>query len=282
MDDKKKVRFVRLPELAGSELAYIQSWSGATPPDVKPVLEITLVDHADKVISYRNEAQHIRSGLVGIRSPFELGKLTMRRRSETRVRMLSISNAEFRDACEAAGLRLDQLPTLLTYTSAPELHRRAAAVFDAAERHAAALELQQLLADAAAEVVCVLAGRGPLVVAAPPSAKRIRDVLHARVFENITLDDIAAEVGLTRTYVVQVFKRAFHVSPVDYLMRLRVAHARELIASGRRPTEVAPSCGFYDQSHLNRWFSRVVGCTPGDYASAMHRNVVQVSSARGQ
>lgn len=282
MVDKKKVRFLRLPELNGSELAYVQSWAGATPPDVKPVLEITLVDHADKVITYRNEPQHIRSGLVGIRSPFEIGKLALRRRSETRVRMLSVSNAELRDACEAAGLRAGQLPALLTYIPAPELYRRSSAVFDAAERHASALELQQLLADAASEVVNVLARRAPLVVAAPPSAARIRELLHARVFDNITLDDIAAEVGLTRTYVVQVFKRAFHVSPVDYLMRLRVAHARELIASGRRPTEVAPLCGFYDQSHLNRWFSRVVGCTPGDYASATHRNVVQVSSVRGQ
>jgi AraC-like DNA-binding protein len=266
-DEKKKVRFLRYPELQGSELAYIQSWQGAAPPDVKPVLEVTLVDFADKLIKYRGEPQHIRSGLVGIRSAFEIGELVARRRSETRVRMLSISDEELRNACEAARVPSGQLPTVLTYVAAPDLYRTGSAVFEAAEQHESAFALQQLIAESAAEVVRVLTGKIRSMPAAPTSAQRIRAFLHARRLDNITLDDVADEVALTRTYVAQVFKRAFHLTPLEYLMRLRVAHARELIARGSRPTDVAPLSGFYDQSHLNRWFHRVVGCTPGEYAA---------------
>jgi AraC-like DNA-binding protein len=263
-DEKKRVRFLRYPELKGSELAYIRSWQGATPPDVKPVLEVTLVDFADKVINYRGELQHIRSGLVGVRSAFEIGKLVARRKSETRVRMISIGNDELRAACEAARIPPGRLPTVLTYTKAPALYRYGSGLFEAAEEGANSFAMQSLLVESAGEVVRLLSGSGPSI-AATPSADRIRQYLHAHCLEDISLEDVATAVSLTRTYVVQVFKRAFHVSPLDYLMRLRVAHAREHLARGARPTHVAQLCGFYDQSHLNRWFRRVVGCTPGKY-----------------
>jgi len=42
--------------------------------------------------------------------------------------------------------------------------------------------------------------------------------------------------------------------------------AKELLAAGVRPSEIAPRVGFYDQSQLNRHFRRIVGTTPGAYA----------------
>jgi AraC-like DNA-binding protein len=268
----RRVRFLRFPRLEGSELGYIQSWEGAAPPDVKPVLEVTLVDVADKIISYRGEQQHIRSGLVGIRSAFEIGKLVTRRKSETRVRMLSIGDDEVLNACEGARLRPSELPTVLAYIDAPALYTKGAAVYSAAENGASVFEIQSRLADVAGEVVRVLTGRELVVApAAPASARRIRELLHDRAFEDITLDDVAKGVSLSRTYVVQVFQRAYRVTPVEYLMKLRVAHARLLIAKGTRPIDVAHACGFCDQSHLNRWFRRVVGCTPGEYATNVGR-----------
>jgi AraC-like DNA-binding protein len=44
--------------------------------------------------------------------------------------------------------------------------------------------------------------------------------------------------------------------------------AKELLAAGVRPSEIAPRVGFYDQSQLNRHFRRIVGTTPGAYARA--------------
>jgi AraC-like DNA-binding protein len=44
--------------------------------------------------------------------------------------------------------------------------------------------------------------------------------------------------------------------------------AKELLAAGVKPIEVAPSVGLYDQSQLNRHFRRLVGMTPGAYARA--------------
>jgi AraC-like DNA-binding protein len=38
-----------------------------------------------------------------------------------------------------------------------------------------------------------------------------------------------------------------------------------LLATGRPCGEIAFEVGFFDQSHLNRWFRRVYGISPGEY-----------------
>src|SRR6202042_38492 len=145
----------------------------------------------------------------------------------------------------------------------PALFARAVAVFESVETKAPALEVQACLAACAAEAVHLLVGlrAEPVRVTDPPAAERIRQVLHDRLTEDLTLDDLTGAVSLSRAYVVRAFHRAFGLPPHEYLMQLRVARARTLLSNGERPTDVAHACGFYDQSHLNRWFQKVVGVT---------------------
>jgi AraC-like DNA-binding protein len=97
---------------------------------------------------------------------------------------------------------------------------------------------------------------------------RIRATLHARIEDELSLDDLAAEAGLTKPYLVRVFAREVGLPPHEYLMHLRVARATRLLARGVPAGDVAHDVGFYDQSHLNRWFKKVIGVTPGQYARA--------------
>jgi AraC-like DNA-binding protein len=53
--------------------------------------------------------------------------------------------------------------------------------------------------------------------------------------------------------------------PHAYLTRLRIMRAKELLATGERPSSIAPQVGFYDQSQLTRHFRRIVGTTPARY-----------------
>ena len=52
-----------------------------------------------------------------------------------------------------------------------------------------------------------------------------------------------------------------------------------LLARGLRCSQVAYEAGFADQSHLNRWFRRIFGVSPGAYQQAMLRHAVQEESA---
>jgi AraC-like DNA-binding protein len=98
---------------------------------------------------------------------------------------------------------------------------------------------------------------------------KIRALLHERIEEEISLDDLAAEAGLTKPYLVRVFAREVGLPPHEYLMHLRVARATRLLSRGMPAGDVAHGVGFYDQSHLNRWFKKVIGVTPGRYARAI-------------
>ncbi|MFD0315834.1 helix-turn-helix transcriptional regulator [Streptomyces flavalbus] len=112
--------------------------------------------------------------------------------------------------------------------------------------------------------------RGPGAAGRPPSrdpvlARRLRELLDARVVEGVSLEDAAALLQAHPAHLVRAFSAAYGIAPHQYLMSRRVERARRLLLDGRSPGEVAVSTGFYDQSHLTRHFRRLVGVPPGRY-----------------
>ncbi|MGE8322056.1 MAG: AraC family transcriptional regulator [Pseudomonas sp.] len=99
----------------------------------------------------------------------------------------------------------------------------------------------------------------------PLSAQRARDYLHANLERDIGLEDLAQACGIDRFRLSRAFKAAFGLAPHAYLIQLRLARARRLLAQGQTPAEVAMALGFADQSHLGRWFRRAYQLTPADY-----------------
>ncbi|MCU9951743.1 AraC family transcriptional regulator [Pseudomonas sp. PDM13] len=99
----------------------------------------------------------------------------------------------------------------------------------------------------------------------PRVALRARDYLHSHLDEEIGLDDLARATGVDRFRLTRAFKAAFGLAPHAYLIQLRLARARTLLARGDTPAQVASALGFADQSHLGRWFRRAYRLTPADY-----------------
>lgn len=99
----------------------------------------------------------------------------------------------------------------------------------------------------------------------PLVAQVARDYLHANICEDIGLDDLAQACAVDRFRLTRAFKAAFGLAPHAYLIQLRLARARQLLARGELPAQVASALGFADQSHLGRWFRRAYQLTPADY-----------------
>jgi AraC-like DNA-binding protein len=99
----------------------------------------------------------------------------------------------------------------------------------------------------------------------PLVAQRARDYLHSHMTQDVGLDDLARETGVDRFRLTRAFKAAFGIAPHAYLIQLRLAKARQLLARGELPVSVAAALGFADQSHLGRWFQRAYRMTPADY-----------------
>jgi len=99
----------------------------------------------------------------------------------------------------------------------------------------------------------------------PLVALRARDYLHAHADQDLGLDDLARATGVDRFRLSRAFKAAFGLAPHAYLVQLRLARARQMLAAGQPPALVAMNLGFADQSHLGRWFRRAYGMTPAHY-----------------
>jgi len=100
-----------------------------------------------------------------------------------------------------------------------------------------------------------------------PAIRRALAIMQANFAEPLTVAQLAAVSGLSPCRFVTVFRRQVGVPPHQYLCRLRVAHARDLLRRGVSAAETATEAGFFDQSHLSRHFKRICGVTPGRFAA---------------
>lgn len=93
---------------------------------------------------------------------------------------------------------------------------------------------------------------------------RAKDYLSSHFAEDIPIATIAAVCGLSRGHFIRAFRQTTGVTPHKWLQRYRVEKAKEFLAKTSIPiSEITYVCGFADQAHLTRVFSRAFGTTPG-------------------
>jgi AraC-like DNA-binding protein len=79
-----------------------------------------------------------------------------------------------------------------------------------------------------------------------------------------SISQVADECGLSASYFVRAFKQTTGVPPHRWLTKQRVERAKELLQDlGQELSDIAQLCGFVDQSHFTRVFSRSEGYSPG-------------------
>lgn len=109
-------------------------------------------------------------------------------------------------------------------------------------------------------------GHGAL---APWQERRAKEVMQSRLASRLTMADVAAECRLTPSHFARAFRRSTGVTPHEYLLQLRIDEAKRLMLSTKLALiDIAPICGFGDQSYFTRVFSRTVGASPGAWRRA--------------
>lgn len=100
----------------------------------------------------------------------------------------------------------------------------------------------------------------------PAAVARAIRYLQKHLTEEVALDDLARAAYCSPFHLSRLFKQATGMTPWQYLIQLRVNHARHLVTAGageRSLADVARAAGFADQSHLTRHMKRLLGVTPG-------------------
>ncbi len=93
--------------------------------------------------------------------------------------------------------------------------------------------------------------------------RRSLERLEASIVGGVSLQELADEAELSRTYFADAFRRATGVAPHRYLTERRLERARELLRNTAKPiSEVALQCGFSSQAHLSTSFRASYGLSP--------------------
>lgn len=84
--------------------------------------------------------------------------------------------------------------------------------------------------------------------------------------EHITLEQLCACSGLSKSTLLRSFSEARGVTPYRYLQTIRINKAKELLEQGAKPIDAALLAGFSDQSHFTNLFGTFIGMPPGTYS----------------
>jgi AraC family transcriptional regulator len=96
--------------------------------------------------------------------------------------------------------------------------------------------------------------------------RRIRELVHAKIGDDLSLDEMAQSVGLSTAHFARMFRKSTGQTPHQFVLRQRVERAKTMLrAPGARVLAVAVACGFKTQQHFAQVFCDVCGVSPTRY-----------------
>jgi len=108
-------------------------------------------------------------------------------------------------------------------------------------------------------------------------------LLHRRIAHPWTIADLADQVGISRSALVERFTRYLSEPPMTYLTRWRLQlAARSLERTSRGVAEIAADVGYESEAAFNRAFKREFGKPPGRYRSDHKSSSLKTTSEHSQ
>ena len=98
---------------------------------------------------------------------------------------------------------------------------------------------------------------------------RAIEYMSSRLGEAVTIDDMAAQVGMSRAVLHRKFKQATTMSPIQFVKSMRLNSAAMKIAGGMNVNEAAMDVGYVSSSQFSREFKRLYGQSPRQWSKSM-------------
>jgi AraC family transcriptional regulator len=96
--------------------------------------------------------------------------------------------------------------------------------------------------------------------------RRIRELVDAKMEEDLSLDEMAQSVGLSTAHFARMFRKSTGETPHQFVTRQRVERAKAMLrAPDMRVLDVAVACGFKTQQHFAQVFRYVCRVSPTEY-----------------
>ena len=96
--------------------------------------------------------------------------------------------------------------------------------------------------------------------------RRTRELVHAKMEDDLSLDQMAQSVGLSTAHFARMFRKSTGETPHQFVLRHRLERAKAMLrAPDARVLDVAVACGFKTQQHFAQVFRDVWGVSPREY-----------------
>lgn len=87
--------------------------------------------------------------------------------------------------------------------------------------------------------------------------------------QQISIDHLASSLGYHRVHLSKAFKQRTGLSPKQFLLKIRMDKARELLGSLLTIEQVASSVGFNDALYFSKQFRKATGMPPSEYRAGL-------------
>ena len=98
---------------------------------------------------------------------------------------------------------------------------------------------------------------------------RAIEYLSSRLDEAVTIDEMAAQVGMSRAVFHRKFKQATTMSPIQFVKSMRLNSAAMKIVGGMNVNEAAMDVGYVSSSQFSREFKRLYGQSPRQWSQSI-------------
>ena len=103
----------------------------------------------------------------------------------------------------------------------------------------------------------------------PARLRRIRELVRAKMEDELSLDEMAQSVGLSTAHFARMFRKSTGQTPHQFVLRQRLERAKLMLrAPDARVLDVAVACGFKTQQHFAQVFRDLWGVSPTEYRRA--------------
>lgn len=225
---------------------------------------IGLIEKGKSVLDYLNESVEISRGQAIL---IEANIMHLCRPNDTdnwKYQMLYIKKAWFKDLLSEVAFP----HKLLVKSLESKEVKKVQAIFNQLKSNISALEKEEILIQLIEYLFnienCFIFNE-EIISNNDLACEKIKQFININFLEKIYLEQLSELCGLSRYYIIRLFKQKHDITPHAYQISCRMNYAKEEMNKGREVTMIAHEIGFYDQSHFSKAFKAYFGVTPQAY-----------------
>ena len=83
--------------------------------------------------------------------------------------------------------------------------------------------------------------------------------------QELSIETLAADIFVSKYYLIRKFRNSVGMTPHQFCIQNRIRKSQRLLDEEKTISRIAAEMGFYDQSHFDKAFQRIVGISPSEY-----------------